>query len=157
MALPLKPGLTPAEVAFLCEMEMVTVIPRQRLDSLELLGVSSPLLKTSSTSVDSQNRALPKPLHLPFPHRYLYGSPCYSNVSGARTFCLHPGSTPKPFPQSSTLRSTTRISSPHHLRFLRPRLYLRTYISIAPLWKSRRLSYHQAHQTQHQMPYHITG
>ncbi|KAI4843648.1 GINS complex, PSF2 component [Aureobasidium sp. EXF-8845] len=38
MALPLKPGLTPAEVAFLCEMEMVTVIPRQRLDSLELLG-----------------------------------------------------------------------------------------------------------------------
>jgi GINS complex subunit 2 len=43
MALPLKPGLTPAEVAFLCEMEMVTVIPRQRLDSLELLGVNSRL------------------------------------------------------------------------------------------------------------------
>jgi len=39
MALPLKAGLTPAEVAFLCEMEMVTVIPRQRLESLELLGV----------------------------------------------------------------------------------------------------------------------
>jgi len=46
MALPLKPGLTPAEVAFLCEMEMVTVIPRQRLDSLELLGVSSSPTKT---------------------------------------------------------------------------------------------------------------
>lgn len=41
MALPLPPGLTPPEVAFLCEMEMVTVIPRQRLDGLELLGVSS--------------------------------------------------------------------------------------------------------------------
>lgn len=41
MALPLPPGLTPPEVAFVCEMEMVTVIPRQRLDRLELLGVSS--------------------------------------------------------------------------------------------------------------------
>ena len=40
MALPLPQGLTPAEVALLCEMEMVTVIPRQRLDKLELLGVS---------------------------------------------------------------------------------------------------------------------
>ena len=40
MALPLSPGLTPAETAFLCEMEMVTVIPRQRLEGLNLLGVS---------------------------------------------------------------------------------------------------------------------
>lgn len=40
MALPLLPGLTPPEVAFLCEMELVTVIPRQRLESLQLLGVS---------------------------------------------------------------------------------------------------------------------
>ena len=40
MALPLAPGLTPAEVGFLCEMSPVTVIPRQRLDGLELLGVS---------------------------------------------------------------------------------------------------------------------
>ncbi|KAF2770136.1 GINS complex, PSF2 component [Teratosphaeria nubilosa] len=38
MALPLPPGLTPNEVGFLCEMELVTVIPRQRLDGLELLG-----------------------------------------------------------------------------------------------------------------------
>lgn len=42
MALSLKPGLTPEEVAFICEMELVTVIPRQRLDTLELLGVSRP-------------------------------------------------------------------------------------------------------------------
>jgi len=40
MALPLPPGLTPPEVAFICEMEMVTVIPRQRLEALDLLGVS---------------------------------------------------------------------------------------------------------------------
>ncbi|CZT16968.1 related to PSF2 Part of GINS, replication multiprotein complex [Ramularia collo-cygni] len=38
MALPLEPGLSPNEVGFLCEMELVTVIPRQRLDALELLG-----------------------------------------------------------------------------------------------------------------------
>ncbi len=41
MALPLLPGLTPPEVAFLCEMELVTVIPRQRLEAIQLLGVSS--------------------------------------------------------------------------------------------------------------------
>jgi GINS complex subunit 2 len=40
MALPSPPGLTPSEVAFLCEMETVTVIPRQKLESLHLLGVS---------------------------------------------------------------------------------------------------------------------
>jgi hypothetical protein len=42
MALPLPPGLTPPEIAFLCEMELVTVIPRQRLEGLELLGVCVP-------------------------------------------------------------------------------------------------------------------
>ncbi|KAK7511089.1 DNA replication complex GINS protein psf2 [Phyllosticta citriasiana] len=41
MALPLPPGLTPPEIAFLCEMELVTVIPRQKLESLELLGGST--------------------------------------------------------------------------------------------------------------------
>ncbi|KAF2672798.1 DNA replication complex GINS protein-like protein psf2 [Microthyrium microscopicum] len=45
MALPLPPGLTPAEVAFLCEMELVTVIPRQKLDSLHLLGGPVPVLQ----------------------------------------------------------------------------------------------------------------
>lgn len=39
MAHPLPPGLTPAEVSFLCEMEMVTVVPRGRLDGIELLSV----------------------------------------------------------------------------------------------------------------------
>ena len=40
MALSLPAGLAPSEVGFLCEMELVTVIPRQRLEGLELLGVS---------------------------------------------------------------------------------------------------------------------
>ncbi|KAL8935210.1 MAG: hypothetical protein Q9216_005538 [Gyalolechia sp. 2 TL-2023] len=44
MALPLPSGLSPPEVAFLCEMELVTVIPRQRLEGLQLLGGSTPPL-----------------------------------------------------------------------------------------------------------------
>lgn len=39
MALRLPPGLVPSEVAFLCEMELVTVVPRQRLESIHLLAV----------------------------------------------------------------------------------------------------------------------
>ncbi|KFZ20529.1 hypothetical protein V502_03150, partial [Pseudogymnoascus sp. VKM F-4520 (FW-2644)] len=38
MALPLPAGLTPAETAFLCENEPITVIPRQRMQSIELLS-----------------------------------------------------------------------------------------------------------------------
>ncbi|KAK2746689.1 DNA replication protein psf2 [Myotisia sp. PD_48] len=38
MAFPLPRGINPAEILFLCEMEMVTIIPRQRLESLQLLG-----------------------------------------------------------------------------------------------------------------------
>ncbi|KAK3940308.1 GINS complex protein-domain-containing protein [Diplogelasinospora grovesii] len=45
MALPLPPGLTHSEVAFLAEMEMVTVVPRQRLDSIELLSGKTPPLR----------------------------------------------------------------------------------------------------------------
>ncbi|PHH80378.1 hypothetical protein CDD80_1823 [Ophiocordyceps camponoti-rufipedis] len=37
MALPLPLGLVPSEVAFLCEMELVTIVPRQRLDTISLL------------------------------------------------------------------------------------------------------------------------
>lgn len=40
MALPLPSGLVPNEVGFLCEMESVTIVPRQRLDSIDLLSVS---------------------------------------------------------------------------------------------------------------------
>lgn len=40
MAFPHSQGLLPSEVAFLCEMELVTIIPRQRFERLDLLGVS---------------------------------------------------------------------------------------------------------------------
>lgn len=39
MAFPLQRGLTPPEIEFLSEMDMVTVVPRQRLEGLELLSV----------------------------------------------------------------------------------------------------------------------
>ncbi|CAG7921641.1 unnamed protein product [Penicillium olsonii] len=38
MAFPLPRGVTVSEIAFLAEMETVTVVPRQRLEGLELLG-----------------------------------------------------------------------------------------------------------------------
>lgn len=40
MAFPSPRGMIPGEIEFLAEMEMVTVVPRQRLEGLELLGVS---------------------------------------------------------------------------------------------------------------------
>jgi hypothetical protein len=40
MAFPLQRGITPPEIEFLSEMELVTVVPRQRLEGLELLSVS---------------------------------------------------------------------------------------------------------------------
>ncbi|KAF2185615.1 DNA replication complex GINS protein PSF2 [Zopfia rhizophila CBS 207.26] len=58
MALPLPPGLTPPEIAFLCEMELVTVISRQRLEGLELLGGPLPPL--------SPPQRTPLPLWLAF-------------------------------------------------------------------------------------------
>ncbi|KAI1460267.1 hypothetical protein F4805DRAFT_388337 [Annulohypoxylon moriforme] len=45
MALPLPAGLVPTEVAFLCEMELVTIVPRQRLDSIPLLSGTTPALR----------------------------------------------------------------------------------------------------------------
>lgn len=45
MAHPLPQGLTPAEVSFLCEMELVTIVPRTRLDRIPLLSGTTPPLK----------------------------------------------------------------------------------------------------------------
>ncbi|KAI3317429.1 GINS complex, PSF2 component [Xylariaceae sp. AK1471] len=45
MALPLPSGLVPTEVAFLCEMEMITIVPRQRLESIPLLSGKTPTLR----------------------------------------------------------------------------------------------------------------
>lgn len=48
MAFPLPRGITPSEIEFISEMEMVTVVPRQRLDGLDLLSVSNKRLKPRS-------------------------------------------------------------------------------------------------------------
>ena len=54
MAFPLPRGITASEIAFLAEMETVTVVPRQRLEGLELLGVTCNLpLHTPNIQVDS--------------------------------------------------------------------------------------------------------
>ncbi|KAI1817485.1 GINS complex, PSF2 component [Poronia punctata] len=45
MALPLPSGLVPTEVAFLCEMEMITIVPRQRLEPIPLLSGKTPVLR----------------------------------------------------------------------------------------------------------------
>ncbi|KOS22941.1 DNA replication complex GINS protein PSF2 [Escovopsis weberi] len=45
MASSLPLGIGPSEVAFLCEMELVTIVPRQRLDSIKLLGGETPILR----------------------------------------------------------------------------------------------------------------
>jgi hypothetical protein len=49
MAFNHPPGLNPPEIAFVCEMELVTIIPRQRLDRLDLLGVSDPWRRMPSS------------------------------------------------------------------------------------------------------------
>lgn len=70
MALSLPPGLTPPEVAFLCEMEMVTVVPRQRLEGLELLGVSrtAPAADCGSTQYVPAAASRPDSFPRPRPH-----------------------------------------------------------------------------------------
>jgi hypothetical protein len=53
MAFPLPRGITASEIAFLAEMETVTVVPRQRLEGLELLGVTCNLsLHTQNIRID---------------------------------------------------------------------------------------------------------
>ncbi|KAL9110617.1 MAG: hypothetical protein Q9227_004794 [Pyrenula ochraceoflavens] len=53
MAFTFPPGLIPSEVAFLCEMTLVTIEPRQRLDRIDLLSGPTPSL------VPPQRRNLP--------------------------------------------------------------------------------------------------
>lgn len=59
MAFPLPRGITPPEIAFLGEMEMVTVLPRQRLEGLELLGVSHRNYALSLSLSESTDRSHP--------------------------------------------------------------------------------------------------
>ncbi|KAJ9606972.1 DNA replication protein psf2 [Cladophialophora chaetospira] len=75
-AFPHPMGLLPSEVAFLCGMEQVTIIPRQRLERLDLLGgPTRPLIPPQRTTLPlwlavllkRQRRAniLPPPFLLP--------------------------------------------------------------------------------------------
>ena len=40
MAFTRPPGLLPSEIGFICGMELITVVPREALERLDLLGVS---------------------------------------------------------------------------------------------------------------------
>ncbi|KAF1810179.1 DNA replication complex GINS protein PSF2 [Eremomyces bilateralis CBS 781.70] len=112
MALPLPPGLTPAEVAFLCEMEMVTIVPRQRLDGLELLGGSIPPLQPPRRTdiplwlallLKRQNRAniVPPPWLLPA---------SLANILDVETEMTEAFSSPPPLPPSA--KGSEPISPP---------------------------------------------
>ena len=87
MALPLPPGLTQAEVAFVAEMEMVTVVPRQRLESIDLLAVGN---RHSISPFAHCPRRLPPP-HL--------SSFAKLQTQANKTF-LRPGQNPDPTPSS---------------------------------------------------------
>ncbi|CAD6499942.1 BgTH12-04047 [Blumeria graminis f. sp. triticale] len=117
MALPLPTGLTPLEVAFLCEMEMVTVVPRQRLEGLKLLGGAIPTLRPPLQAplplwlallLKRQGRAniLPPPwLLAPSLQQIL----SYETEVSPLTFSPPP---PHPYPVSAYSASTDRISPP---------------------------------------------
>lgn len=104
MALPLTPGLTPPELAFLCEMELVTVLPRQRMDSLPLLSVNlslfGPFLSLNLRCSQANYhlllfRVLPKVFKPTAPRP----SPCIL---------------PSSYIPSAALSSSLHLGSPHH-------------------------------------------
>lgn len=133
MALPLPQGLVPSEVAFLCEMELVTVVPRQRLESIELLSVGQlcpALIKMLQiacfvllflTVVIIDRARLPDSIHLTEP-TCPSGSPSSSRSSDAPTSCPLHGSILIPYATSSRTRppSTSRIGPPLRLRQFEP-------------------------------------
>ncbi|EKD15410.1 uncharacterized protein L3040_001778 [Drepanopeziza brunnea f. sp. 'multigermtubi'] len=117
MALPLQPGLTPTEVAFLCEMEMITVVPRQRLESLSLLGGLTPALRPPHRAsiplwlallLKRQRRAniLPPPWLLPSSLDRILK---YETETSIKAFSPPP---PHPYPVSSRPAPTDSISPP---------------------------------------------
>ncbi|KAI9854137.1 MAG: DNA replication protein psf2 [Vezdaea acicularis] len=118
MSLPLPPGLTPSEVSFLCEMESVTIIPRQRLESVELLGGTTPPLHPPQTAV------LPLWLALLLRHQsranivpppWLSPSALHQILEYETNISPHAFSPPPPFPATTnptTNTSTAPISPP---------------------------------------------
>jgi hypothetical protein len=92
MAFPLPRGVTASEIAFLAEMETVTIVPRQRLEGLELLGVSRhahllPVQESNNTRAPSKHSSLQGA------HPYPSGSPSSSNANAAPTSSPHHGCT----------------------------------------------------------------
>jgi hypothetical protein len=114
MALPLPPGLTPTEVAFLCEMEMVTVIPRQRLETLNLLSVTLPLqprvpqisppFLPPTLTDNRKSRAQRHPSDHHTVRLSPSGLPSSSNANAEPIFSLHPGSSRPPSNGSSSTK-----------------------------------------------------
>lgn len=92
MAFPLPRGIMPSEITFLAEMEMVTIVPRQRLEGLELLGVSILISVHFETSIDF-HRALSNLSSLRVVPLFHSGSPYFSNASAAPISCLRHGYT----------------------------------------------------------------
>ena len=157
MALPLPPGLTPPEIAFLCEMELVTVVPRQRLEGLELLGVCAPPTPLAIYNTVRRHNArglyvyralLDLSTHLKgatFP----YGSPSSSNASAEQTFSHPHGSTRILLPRYSTTRQSMQTHSLHHRGF--------HHNPQTTPYPCRRPSYQHPPQTLRQTRCHITG
>ncbi|KAH7391586.1 hypothetical protein BKA64DRAFT_677981 [Cadophora sp. MPI-SDFR-AT-0126] len=117
MALPLQQGLTPAEVAFLCEMEMITVVPRQRLESLNLLAGPTPSLRPPHRAsiplwlallLKRQRRAniLPPPWLLPSSLERILS---YETETSPQTFSPPP---PHPYPLTTRPLPTDSVSPP---------------------------------------------
>ncbi|KAL3428503.1 DNA replication complex GINS protein PSF2 [Phlyctema vagabunda] len=117
MALPFPAGLTPMEVAFLCEMEIITVVPRQRLESLDLLGGPTPVLRPPHRAalplwlallLKRQRRAniLPPPWLLPTSLEKILR---YETETSPDTFSPPP---PHPYPRSTRPSITDTISPP---------------------------------------------
>lgn len=96
MAFPLARGITPPEIAFLAEMEQVTVVPRQRLEGLELLSVSERYRAISPHTqlTNSMSRDLSTLSCLLVAQLSPSGLPFSSNANVAQTSSLPPGYTP---------------------------------------------------------------
>lgn len=92
MAFPLPRGIMPSEITFLAEMELVTIMPRQRLEGLELLGVCNSYICTMRHQLTSK-RALSNRSSLHAVPPFHFGSPYFSNASAAPISCLRHGYT----------------------------------------------------------------
>lgn len=148
MALPLTPGLTPPELAFLCEMELVTVLPRQRMDSLPLLSVNlslfGPFLSLNLRCSQANYhlllfRVLPKVFKPTAPRPSPCILPSSYIPSAALSSSLHLGSPHHHSKPSSHRSSRTPTSSPRTPRSPQTRLQKQSQNITTVATSSRRL------------------